>query len=61
MDIEQFDYIWVRNEGDERYQFGQFDRIMGDFVRCTDGSLWLHYSISNPYDPELPCFKKAKL
>jgi hypothetical protein len=58
--IEKGQLIWVKDSSDHLYwQLLPFEHFVNSFSTAVvaGGSYWDLYSITNPYDPKLPCFQ----
>lgn len=63
--IEDYQLIWVRNEGDSLWQIKPFRSFLchmnDNAIAAYEGGKfqsWKYYSITCPYDLDQPCFKK---
>ncbi len=60
-DIEKGQLIWVKDSSDQHWQLLPFEFFFTEKFVSTiiAGEIyWNLYSITNPYDPKLPCFQK---
>ncbi|MBK6392201.1 MAG: hypothetical protein IPF70_16850 [Saprospiraceae bacterium] len=61
-DIEEGQLIWVKDSSDHLYwqllPFEFFFTEKSVSIIVAGGIYWNLYSITNPYDPKLPCFQK---
>jgi hypothetical protein len=62
-EIEVGQLIWVKDEGQIHWNIRPFLKRLDNAVSTKNiyaecEITWSQYSLTNPYDPELPCFKK---